>query len=121
MYFGPDLSCVASVRPVNAIIFPFSLAIGNMMRLRNLEYMADVARPPAGPGSPARAAFARSGVVAPSAPSFHENKPEARIISSLKSAFSRSLSVKPESGANPILNVRIVSSFSPRPARYSRA
>src|ERR1700722_20253252 len=39
-YLGPDFSSTASVRPVNAITFPASLAIGNITRLRNLEYMA---------------------------------------------------------------------------------
>ena len=60
-YFGPDFSSFASVCPCNAMIFPFSLAIGNMIRSRNLEYIAAVAAP-LEPGSPERAAFARSGV-----------------------------------------------------------
>src|SRR5450755_2937149 len=40
-YFGPAFSSVARVRPVNAITLPASLAMGNMTRLRNLEYMAE--------------------------------------------------------------------------------
>ena len=36
--FRAGLSSVES--PVNAITFPASLAIGNMIRLRNLEYIA---------------------------------------------------------------------------------
>src|ERR1700722_15742700 len=39
-FFGPDFSSVARVRPVKAITLPASLAIGNITRLRNLEYMA---------------------------------------------------------------------------------
>src|SRR5581483_11358605 len=42
-YLGPLLSSVASVRPVNAMTFPFSLAIGNITRLRNFEYIAETA------------------------------------------------------------------------------
>src|SRR5581483_1117249 len=38
-YLGPAFSSVASVRPVKAMTRPLSLAIGNMIRLRNLEYM----------------------------------------------------------------------------------
>src|SRR5438876_9643568 len=38
-YFGPAFSSVESVRPVKAMTFPASLAIGNITRLRNLEYM----------------------------------------------------------------------------------
>src|SRR5215475_8166645 len=38
-YFGPAFSSVASVRPVNAMTRPLSLAMGNMTRLRNLEYI----------------------------------------------------------------------------------
>src|SRR5271154_6911664 len=38
-YFGPDFSSVARVLPVKAMILPASLAIGNMTRLRNLEYI----------------------------------------------------------------------------------
>src|SRR5437588_7353369 len=100
-YLGPDFSSLASVRPVNAMTFPFSLAIGNITRLRNFAYIAAVAGPPA-PGSPEpglpdsaafaesgmaeRLGFARSGPAAPS-PSFQENSPEARISSSLNSFF----------------------------------
>src|SRR6202521_55111 len=58
-YFGPDFSSAASVRPVNAITFPASLAIGNITRLRNLEYMAEVV----GPFAPLRAGSKRSLVV----------------------------------------------------------
>ena len=36
-YFGPAFSSVASVRPVKAMILPLSLAMGNVMRLRNFE------------------------------------------------------------------------------------
>src|ERR1700751_2595801 len=39
-YFGPAFSSVARVRPVKAMTLPASLAMGNMTRLRNLEYMA---------------------------------------------------------------------------------
>src|SRR3989442_14909212 len=38
-YFGPAFSSVESVRPVKAMTFPASLAMGNITRLRNLEYM----------------------------------------------------------------------------------
>src|SRR5205814_10517062 len=38
-YLGPAFSSVESVRPVKAMTFPASLAIGNITRLRNLEYM----------------------------------------------------------------------------------
>src|ERR1700722_17630505 len=38
-YFGPAFSSVARVRPVKAMIFAASLVMGNMTRLRNLEYM----------------------------------------------------------------------------------
>src|SRR6266481_9320106 len=38
-YFGPAFSSVESVRPVNAITRPLSFAIGNVIRLRNLEYI----------------------------------------------------------------------------------
>src|SRR5581483_7182544 len=37
-YLGPDFSSVERVRPVKAMILPESLEIGNMTRLRNLEY-----------------------------------------------------------------------------------
>ena len=36
---GPDFSSVARVRPVKAMTLPASLEMGNMTRLRNLEYM----------------------------------------------------------------------------------
>src|SRR5207248_10744779 len=38
-YFGPAFSSVESVRPVKAMTVPASLAMGNITRLRNLEYM----------------------------------------------------------------------------------
>src|SRR5438876_12112494 len=37
-YLGPAFSSVESVRPVKAMTFPASLALGNVTRLRNLEY-----------------------------------------------------------------------------------
>src|SRR6266704_1507134 len=42
-YFGPAFSSFESVRPVKAITRPLSFAIGNMIRLRNLEYMVRAA------------------------------------------------------------------------------
>src|SRR5215831_17022454 len=42
-YFGPALSSVERVRPVKAMTLPASLLIGNMTRLRNLEYIAEIA------------------------------------------------------------------------------
>src|SRR6266700_1709884 len=47
-YLGPAFSSVERVRPVNAIMRPLSFVIGNMIRLRNLEYMAE--RPASGFG-----------------------------------------------------------------------
>src|ERR1700692_2041790 len=60
-YFGPAFSSVASVLPVNAMILPASLAIGNITRLRNLEYMAaervsDFGPPASDLGTPATCA-----------------------------------------------------------------
>src|SRR6266403_664484 len=42
-YLGPDFSSVERVRPVKAMMRPESLAMGKMMRLRNLEYIASAA------------------------------------------------------------------------------
>src|SRR5215467_11797665 len=40
-YFGPAFSSVERVRPVKAMTLPASLLMGNITRLRNLEYIAE--------------------------------------------------------------------------------
>src|SRR6476646_8497786 len=150
-YLGPAFSSVESVRPVNAITRPLSLAIGNITRLRNLEYMEETAAsgfrrrasekaalgswlsalgPPSGIGSWADDVrrttddgFWADDVRRTTGEvlSFHDISPLSRSTSSLNSPFRRSRSRKPDSGAKPMRNLRIVASSSPRPARYSRA
>src|SRR5579864_4053263 len=111
-YFGPDFSSVARVRPVNAMTFPASLAMGNITRLRNLEYMAESfvlllassfgsdsgSLDSGGPLESERPASTRDdrGTVSSC---FHENNPLSRNTSSLNSPFNRSRSRNPESGA----------------------
>src|SRR5437899_11678833 len=56
-YFGPAFSSVESVRPVNAITFPASLAMGNITRLRNLEYMAEARASDLGPRTSGASGF----------------------------------------------------------------
>src|SRR5579864_162705 len=109
-YLGPDFSSVERVRPVKAMTLPASLEMGNMTRLRNLEYMAS---PGGSPG-----ASPESRVLSPEAgrskfavfsglgtrdsglgASFQENRPLSRRTSSLNSPFRRSRNKKPESGA----------------------
>src|SRR5690349_5468186 len=111
-YLGPDFSSVARVRPVKAITLPASLAIGNITRLRNLEYMAasfearvSGSEPDAvfpfgalpSVGCSGRALDSGGPLVAERPPSarddgdvsscFHENKPLSRRTSSLNSPF----------------------------------
>src|SRR5580658_7877560 len=92
-YLGPDFSSAARVRPVKAITFPASLEMGNITRLRNLEYME------AGVGR--WSLFVGPSVVGSCDPSvrdgdaresscFHENKPLSRRTSSVNSCFRRS-------------------------------
>src|SRR5215468_11062645 len=104
-YFGPAFSSVERVRPVKAMTLPASLAIGNMTRLRNLEYIAErasgVRRPASASGDDARSLdSARDDSDSVDRSScFHENSPLSRNTSSLNSFFSRSRRRKPESGA----------------------
>src|SRR6202044_673619 len=92
-YFGPDFSSVARVRPVKAIILPASFAIGNITRLRNLEYMrasgfwlcvSGGTFESKSPPCPSKERTDKDG-----APSFQENNPLSRKTSSLKSAARR--------------------------------
>src|SRR5258708_6385485 len=123
-YLGPDFSSVERVRPVKAMMRPESLAMGKMMRLRNLEYIASAA---AGFWllASGECTFAGSGLWAPDSglweaergicfcgrptaddsrlpSSFHENRPRSRKSSSSKSRRKASRRRKPESGAYPI-------------------
>src|SRR5208283_2805859 len=121
-YFGPAFSSVARVRPVNAMILPASLVMGNITRLRNLEYMAaagfrlsasgvgvESKSPPlrlcSGLACPSKertdedgAASLLSDLLVRLSSCFQENRPLSRSTSSLKSLARRSRSRKPESG-----------------------
>src|SRR5580765_961199 len=108
-YFGPDFSSAASVRPVKAMTLPASLEIGNMTRLRNLEYMeaASGFRLPASgtsrsPPCPSKVRTDKDGAPADprsldsarddnveGATSFQENRPLSRRTSSVNSSFWR--------------------------------
>src|SRR5271155_2288191 len=104
-YFGPDFSSVARVRPVKAMILPASLVMGNITRLRNLEYIADAGfgLRLSGFGSGSESKFppcpSKERIDEDGAPSFQENSPLSRSTSSLNSPASRSRRRKPESGA----------------------
>ncbi len=100
IYFGPDFSSESSARAVNAITLPCSLAIGNVIRLRNRAYI---------------------GPPEPSACSLEENNPLARSTSSAKCPRNRSRISLKSSGAYPMRNLATASAVSPRPVRYSRA
>src|ERR1700722_16338402 len=104
-YLGPAFSSVARVRPVKAMILPASLAMGNMTRLRNLEYIAASGlrvtacgggEKSESPPCPSKGRTDKDG--APPV-CFHENKPLSRNTSSPNSAIRRSRRRKPESGA----------------------
>src|SRR5580700_3818278 len=104
-YFGPAFSSAARVRPVKAMILPASLAMGNITRLRNLEYMADagfglwISGFGAGSESKSPPCPSKERTDEDGAPSFQENRPLSRSASSLNSPARRSRSRKPESGA----------------------
>src|SRR6185437_4907612 len=125
-YFGPAFSSEERVRPVKAMTLPFSLAMGNITRLRNLEYMAAGAGPVVlafGAGlcaksPPCLSKGGRDKDGAPSlepAPSFQENRPLSRRTSSANSFFRRSRRRKPESGAYTMRKELMIASVSTRP------
>src|SRR5271165_4470825 len=103
-YFGPAFSSVERVRPVKAMTLPASLAMGNMTRLRNLEYMEAAVGllssvfgclESTSPPCPSTERPDKDG--APSS-CFQEKRPLSRRTSSGNSDFRRSRSRNPESG-----------------------
>src|SRR5579862_2653147 len=145
-YFGPAFSSVERVHPVKAITLPASLAMGNMTRLRNLEYMAERAsgfgrrssRESASPPCPSKERTDKGGATPDArcldsarddtvggrddgSSCFQEKRPLSRRTSSLNSFLRRSRRRKPESGEYPMRKRAIISSSRPRPARYWRA
>src|SRR5215831_20981704 len=101
-YFGPAFSSVERVRPVKAMTLLASLAMGNITRFLNFEYMAERASGTAASGF--RLPASRSSATGADARSldsarddresgerssfFHEKRPLSRRTSSLNSFFS---------------------------------